>query len=102
MEPDGTNGMKWVTVVLLAALVGLQYNLWVDKGGWRDMWSLEKQLAAQQLGNQQLQERNQSLEAEIVDLQEGEEAIAEIARDDLGYIKTGEVYYRMVAKTATP
>ena len=38
--------MKWVTWVLVLALGWFQYSLWLSKGGWRDMWQLEQQVAA--------------------------------------------------------
>ena len=36
--------------------------------------------------------------ATMKDLAEGKDAIAEIARVDLGYIQEGEIYYRMIDK----
>ncbi|QEY27058.1 cell division protein FtsB [Neisseria zalophi] len=90
--------MKWVTLVLIAAIVWFQYSLWLSKGGWRDMWRLEDQVAEQEQKNQSLTLRNNALQAEVDDLAEGEDAIAEIARVDLGYIRDGEVYYRLVRR----
>lgn len=88
--------MKWVTWVLVLALGGFQYSLWLSKGGWRDMWRLEQQVAQQQETNHGLQMRNHALAAEVADLASGEAAIAEIARVDLGYVQNGEIYYRFV------
>ena len=88
--------MKWVTVALVAALLWLQYDLWLAKGGWRDMWRLQDQVAAQEEKNQALTLRNNALAAEVNDLAEGQDAIAEIARVDLGYIQNGETYYRLI------
>ena len=88
--------MKWVTVVLAVALVWLQHNLWLAKGGWRDMWRLEAEAEEQRLTNQALVLRNQALAAEVENLRSGRAAIAEIARTDLGYVGPGEVYYRIL------
>ena len=88
--------MKWVTWVLVLALGGFQYSLWLSKGGWRDMWQLEQQVAQQQESNLVLQMRNHALAAEVADLASGEAAIAEIARVDLGYVQSGEIYYRFI------
>lgn len=88
--------MKWVTLVLIAALAWFQHSLWLSKGGWRDMWRLQDQVAEQEEKNQALTLRNNALEAEVNDLKEGRDAIAEIARVDLGYIQNGETYYRLV------
>ena len=88
--------MKWVTWVLVLALGWFQYSLWLSKGGWRDMWQLEQQVAQQQETNHGLQMRNHALAAEVADLASGEAAIAEIARVDLGYVQSGEIYYRVI------
>ena len=88
--------MKWVTLVLISAFVFFQYKLWAGKGSYQDAARMEKQLALRQTANAALRLRNAALSAEVADLQEGSEAIAEIARVDLGYIEEGEIYYRLV------
>ncbi|PIT53823.1 cell division protein FtsB [Snodgrassella alvi] len=88
--------MKWVTWVLLFALAGLQYNLWMGHGGWHDMLKLERGVIAQNASNEALIQRNRALTAEVKDLANGEDAINEMARDKLGYIQNGEVFYRFV------
>ncbi|MDO1509478.1 MULTISPECIES: cell division protein FtsB [unclassified Neisseria] len=88
--------MKWVTLVLIAAIIWFQYSLWLSKGGWRDMWRLQDKVVEQEEKNQALTLRNGALSAEVEDLAEGQDAIAEIARVDLGYIQDGETYYRLV------
>ena len=90
--------MKWVTLVLITALACFQYYLWIAKGGWRDMWHLQDRVAVQEEKNQALALRNSALAAEVMDLAEGQDAIAEIARVDLGYIQSGETYYRLVRR----
>lgn len=92
--------MKWVTLVLLAALLWLQQGLWLSKGGWRDMWRLEAEVEAQSLANDALVVRNQALAAEVEDLRNGQDAIAEIARTDLGYVQSGETFYRILPAEA--
>ncbi len=39
--------MRLATLVLLAVLAVLQYTLWLGKGGWLRIWSLERDIAAQ-------------------------------------------------------
>ncbi|MEW6165997.1 MAG: cell division protein FtsB [Pseudomonadota bacterium] len=84
--------MRWPTWVLVALLIGLQYPLWLGKGGLLRVWDLEQQLAAQREVNQTLESRNASLEAEVRDLKAGYEAIEERARYELGLVKEGEVF----------
>ena len=62
------------------------------------MWHLQDQVAVQEEKNQALALRNSALAAEVMDLAEGQDAIAEIARVDLGYIQSGETYYRLVRR----
>ena len=62
------------------------------------MWQLQDRVAVQEEKNQALALRNSALAAEVMDLAEGQDAIAEIARVDLGYIQSGETYYRLVRR----
>ena len=62
------------------------------------MWHLQDRVAVQEEKNQALALRNSALAAEVMDLAEGQDAIAEIARVDLGYIQSGETYYRLVRR----
>ncbi|MCF7521661.1 cell division protein FtsB [Neisseria sp. ZJ106] len=88
--------MKWVTVILSVALVCFQYSLWFGKGSWSDRENTKEQLALQEGENQTLILRNQFLAAEVDDLTHGQEAIAEIARVELGYVREGETFYRLI------
>ena len=53
--------MKWVTWVLLFALAGLQYDLWMGHGGWHDMWNLENNVINHNPNNKTLIHRNRIL-----------------------------------------
>ncbi len=88
--------MKWVSFALLAALVYCQYHLWLSPDGWQNMTELQNKLQQQEERNRALSVRNTALAAEVTDLAEGTEAIAEIARVDLGYIEQGETFYRLI------
>jgi cell division protein FtsB len=79
-------------------LAALQYKLWCEPDGIKDWWQLKQAIMAQNSENQQLQQRNTQLAAEIQDLKVGEDAIQEHARNDLGMIKQGEVFYQAVDK----
>jgi len=92
--------MKWPTWVLLALLLGLQYPLWFGKGGLLRVGELEQQLEDQRLINRELEARNASLEADVRDLKSGYEAIEEHARNELGFIKEGEVFVQTPDKGA--
>lgn len=90
-------------VVLAVLLVLLQYKLWFGDGGEREVATLRAQVAAQQHTNAGLQQRNDALAAEVADLKSGEDAIEERARSELGLIKPGETFYRVVEeRSRTP
>lgn len=91
--------MKWVTVVLSIALVYCQYSLWFGKGSIGHTEELQEQLSVQEEKNQTLTLRNQFLAAEVDDLANGQEAISEIARVELGYVQDGETYYRFIERS---
>lgn len=88
--------MKRFALVLCLLLVALQYRLWNGDGGIHAVQRLESQLAQQHAQNDELKRRNQGLYAEIRDLRSGTEAIEERARNELGMIREGETFFRIV------
>ncbi len=75
--------MGKLTLLLLALLVWLQYSLWFGKNGIHDYSRVNDDVAAQQATNAKLKARNDQLFAEIDDLNGGQEAIEERARNEL-------------------
>ncbi len=88
--------MRIVTLILIVLLLLLQYPLWLGHGGWRRVWDLHRQVAAQKLINAETAARNATLDAEVRDLKQGTEAIEERARNDLGMVKKNEVFYQIL------
>ncbi len=88
--------MKKLLVLLVILLVFLQYSLWFGDGSLQEVWRLHKDVEQQRQENAVLRERNEALEAEVLDLQQGLEAIEEHAREDLGMIKKGETFYQVI------
>jgi cell division protein FtsB len=84
--------MRWPVIILILLVLALQYPLWLGKGGWLRAWEVDRQLAAQQAINQQLEQRNAALDAEVRDLKSGNEAIEERARFELGLTRPGEIF----------
>lgn len=89
-------GLRIVLVVLLALLGWLQYRLWFGSGGTRQVAALQERVEQQRRQNDGLRDRNAALAAEVADLKSGEAAIEERARSELGMIKPGETFYRVV------
>lgn len=90
--------LRIVLLVLAALLAWLQYRLWFGAGGTHEVAALERQVQAQARQNAGLRERNDALAAEVADLKSGEAAIEERARSELGMIKPGETFYRVVER----
>jgi cell division protein FtsB len=88
--------MRVLTYTLAGFILLLQYPLWLGKGGWLRVWSLERQVQEQRQANTALAQRNGALEAEVRDLKQGFEAIEERARYELGLIKQDEVFFQVV------
>lgn len=88
--------MGKLTLLLLALLVWLQYSLWFGKNGVHDYTRVKQDVATQQLTNTKLKSRNDQLFAEIDDLNGGQEAIEERARNELSMTKPGETFFRLV------
>jgi cell division protein FtsB len=92
--------LRIVLLLLLVLLGWLQYRLWFGSGGQREVAALRAQVHRQQRDNSGLQQRNDALAAEVEDLKSGEAAVEERARNELGMIKPGETFYRVVEPEA--
>jgi cell division protein FtsB len=78
-------------VVLLALL---QYRFWLGDGGIHEIWRLKYKIAQQARENDALRERNEGLDAEVMDLKQGAAAIEERARSELGMVRRDETFYQ--------
>lgn len=76
-------------------LIYLQTKLWFGNYGLFELWSLQNDIEEAAQNNQELSQRNERLYAEVEELEAGEEALEERARSQLGFIKEGEVFYRV-------
>jgi cell division protein FtsB len=94
--------MRWAALALMLLLALLQYRLWLAEGSLAELHRLDAQLLKQQALNQGLRSRNRQLELEVLELQQGLETVEDRARQDLGMIREGEIYYQVVEKTASP
>ena len=92
--------MRWVLLGLVLLLGWLQYRLWFGIGSAGEVAGLEAQVEHQRRENSGLEERNAALAAEVRDLKEGVAAVEERARSELGMIKPGELFYRVVEDPA--
>ena len=93
--------MRWLALGLLLLLLLLQYRLWLAEGSLAELHRLQAEFVEQQALNETLRVRNDWLEEEVLELQQGLETVEERARRDLGMIREGEVYYQVVEEQPT-
>lgn len=93
--------MRWLLVGLTVLLLLLQYRLWLAGGGIAEALRLQTQIEQEQARNAELSARNALLEQQILELQQGTRVIEQRAREDLGLIKEGEVYFQFPDKQSS-
>ena len=90
--------MRQLLFIFISLFLLLQHHLWFGKNGLKDNRQLEKEVELAEASNQELVTRNQMMFSEIDNLKTGTEAIEERARNELGLIKEGETFFRIVPK----
>lgn len=90
--------MKSRTLLVALGLVALalQGQLWFSTEGFSKTRKLRAAVAEQRQLNDKLRQRNQALDAEVVNLKQSREAAEERARTDLGMIGADETFYQVV------
>lgn len=83
----------WILVLLL---IFLQYKFWNSRNGLWKTFTLHKEIAAEQKTHDKLLNNNQKLAAQIYQLKHNKNSVESLARTNLGMVKPGEKYYRIV------
>jgi cell division protein FtsB len=91
---------RLVAVLLIALIASLQYGLWLGKGSWLRVWEIDRKISEQWHINDRLAARNAALDAEVRDLKEGVGAIEERARNELGMIRSDEIFFQVLERAA--
>ena len=91
--------MKSLTAIFILLLILIQYPLWAGKAGWYNVFKLSNEYQAQKEFNVELKKQNDALRAEVNDLKNGTDAIEEKAREELGMVKKGEIYFQVINKS---
>ena len=90
--------MRRLPLFLFLALCGLLVALAV---AWWQLFQTKKAIDAQIKQNQELIYRNAALQADIQDLKNGNDAVQERARLQLGMIKKDEVFVQVMDQPST-
>ncbi|MFC1236989.1 cell division protein FtsB [Vibrio sp. F74] len=88
--------MRLFTLALVLLFSLLIYTLVWGKNGMLERTNVVSEIEVQQSVNRELNERNVKMFAEIEDLRQGLDAIEERARNELGLVKEGETFYRII------
>jgi cell division protein FtsB len=89
---------KWLAFILIVLLAALQTRLWFGKNSISDYREMQANIDMMQQQNANLRQRNALLKADIEDLELGIDSMEERARNELGLIKEGETFYRILPK----
>jgi cell division protein FtsB len=88
--------MKIILVILSIALFILQYRFWFADDGILKVFRSKHTISALRMKNDEIMKHNSSLANEITALKKGGVAIENRARNDLGMVKKGEIFYQVV------
>lgn len=91
--------MQFFKLFLILLLCYLQYQLWFGFNGLNDYFMHSEHAQRFEKTNDKLRKRNQVLSADVSDLKVGLEGVEERARNELGLIKKGETFFRIVPKS---
>lgn len=91
MNERTKRGLLWVAAIA-AALACLSA---IDSEGFRRYLSLRKQIAALAEKNRQLADENQRLARDVEALRKDPRAIERAAREDLRFVKPGEIVFKL-------
>ncbi len=92
---------RWMLVVLGIVGLTLQSQLWFSTDGFGKTRNLRAAVVEQRGQNELLGERNQALDAEVINLKQSKEAAEERARTDLGMIGPEETFFQVVPVAST-
>jgi len=88
--------MKIIIPLIIMLIVHLQYRLWVGDGSIAQINQYQQELDELKQEVDEKNQRNEALRAEVLDIQKGQEAIEERAREELGMIKEDETFFQIV------
>lgn len=88
--------MKFVSLLVALVIGYLTYDLWFGRNGIEQYHAVSAQVEEARHKSEKLTLRNQALEDEIKDLKQGDLTVEELARDDLGMIKSDETFFRVI------
>ena len=93
---------RLIGLILLALLVVLQQRLWLGSGGLIELRYLRQEEQQKQDHIRGMKTRNARMATEVRELKTGLDLVEEYARNRLGLIQPGEIYYQIPGPDAAP
>ena len=88
-------GNRLIPAVLFALFAIVQVQLWFGQGSLPHVNAMRLELDQQKLANEEARLKMEQLSAEVTDLKEGLNMVEERARNELGMVKTNEVFVQV-------
>lgn len=88
--------MKLVGLILFIIGIFLVYDIYYGRNGKVQYEDTTQALKVAQIRSEKIKRINEAIKDEITDLQQGNLAVEEQARSDLGMIKSQETFYRVI------
>jgi len=88
--------VKSLSIILLLLLGVVQFGLWASPNGLQDLMRMNRDIEMVRGDVDRLIRKNRFLEAEVLDLRTGTEALEERARSDLGMILADETFFQVI------
>lgn len=88
--------MKLLTLIILLAIGFLVYDGIYGRNGYEQFHVASAKVQEAREKTEHLSMRNQAVADEIEDLQQDNLTVEELARDELGMVKPGETFYRVI------
>jgi cell division protein FtsB len=92
----GAIAVKIIIPLIIMLIIHLQYRLWYGDGSIAQINEYQQELDELKQEVDKKNQRNEALRAEVLDIQKGQEAIEERAREELGMIKEDETFFQIV------
>ncbi|MDD5276852.1 MAG: septum formation initiator family protein [Methylovulum sp.] len=91
--------MKFIVIFIILFTAHLQYRLWYGSdGSIPQIKAYESRLEELKKQVEEKKQRNAALYAEVEDIRQGQDALEERARDELGMIREGETFFQVIEK----
>ena len=88
-------GNRLIPALLFALLAIVQVQLWFGQGSLPNVNAMRLELDQQKLANEEARLKMEQLSAEVTDLKQGLNMVEERARNELGMVKTNEVFVQV-------